>query len=410
MSWREVAISELGRIVTGKTPETKNREFYSGEFPFITPSDINFNHYVCRTTVATVTDLAKEKLPNQFIPGGSVIVTCIGNTIGKVAIAERESLTNQQMNSIVVSEEHDETFVYYLMCHNVERIRGIGLGGGAATPILNKTTFSSIRVRVPIQKEAEESIAHILRAYDDLIANNNRRIELLEQSARELFTEWFVRLRYPGHEHDEILDGVPKGWRREPLSQLTLKIGSGATPRGGEAAYKEEGITLIRSQNVYDYRFEVSGLAYIDDEQADQLANVEVVEKDVLLNITGASVGRCCMVPSWCLPARVNQHVMIVRANDQLLCPYFLLCSLNSDGIKGFLLSVSSGGATREALTKDLVSRLEILVPSNRIMAAFSELSTLMFQQSETLGRQCRELSRARDLLLPRLMDGRLAV
>lgn len=297
----------------------------------------------------------------------------------------------------------------YYLCTLLNHLDLRGYITGAAQPKLNQRNLRSVRISLPSIAE-QAAIVEILRKYDNLIANSKRRIELLEQAARLLFKEWFVQLRYPGHEHDKIVGGVPEGWERKPLNLLTTKIGSGATPRGGEAAYKDGGITLIRSQNVYDYRFELSGLAYIDEQQAGQLANVEVAERDVLLNITGASVGRCCMVPSWCLPARVNQHVMIVRANAQLLCPYFLLSSINSDAIKGFLLSVSSGGATREALTKDLVSRLEILVPSPPIMNAYSELAAPLFEQSEALGRQCRALARARDLLLPRLMDGRISV
>src|SRR6266511_1892174 len=132
MTWKEITIGELGRVVTGKTPETKVRELYDGEYPFITPSDIGYNHYVCRHTETTVSDRARDRLRNQFIPAGAVVVTCIGNTIGKIAIAATESLTNQQMNSIIVNAEHDSRFVYYLMCQNVGMIRSVGLGGGAA--------------------------------------------------------------------------------------------------------------------------------------------------------------------------------------------------------------------------------------------------------------------------------------
>lgn len=160
-----------------------------------------------------MTDLARDRLQNQFIPAGSVMVTCIGNTIGKMAIAAHDCLTNQQINSIVVSPDHDPTFVYYLMCHNVGQIRSVGLGGGAAQPIINKSTFSALKVRVP-RKETQVEVVNILSAYDDLIANNEQRIALLERSAQLLFEEWFVRLRYPSHEHDTIINGVPEGWNK----------------------------------------------------------------------------------------------------------------------------------------------------------------------------------------------------
>src|SRR5205814_843847 len=104
-----------------------------------------------------------------------------------------------------------------------------------------------------------------LSAYDDLIENNRRRMVLLGEAARLLYQEWFVRLRFPGREHARFINRIPEGWRRVPLGEITTKIGSGSTPRGGEASYVAEGITLIRSLNVYDDRFDDDGLAFISD-------------------------------------------------------------------------------------------------------------------------------------------------
>jgi len=199
------------------------------------------------------------------------------------------------------------------------------------------------------------------------------------------------------------------GWRREPLGKLTSKIGSGATPRGGEATYVEEGIALIRSQNVYDYEFVDDGLAFIDQDQAARLDGVTVEEHDVLLNITGASVGRCCMVPPRLVPARVNQHVMIIRAAASM-DPHYLLCAINSDERKRQLLSYAQTGSTREALTKDLMSAFEVLVPDTSTLAAFAQFARDAFFQREVLATQNIKLRAARDLLLPRLMSGELAV
>jgi type I restriction enzyme S subunit len=312
------------------------------------------------------------------------------------------------MKLSVDPKKADARFIYYYFTSPETVKKIINQNSSSGVPHINLTTLRNFMVRLPEVRE-QQRIADLISPYDDLISNNKRRIELLEQAARLLFKEWFVHLHYPGHEHDNVIGGVPEEWYPTALGALTTKIGSGATPRGGEASYKEVGITLIRSQNVYDYRFDESGLAFIDDEQAAQLDNVEVRVSDALLNITGASVGRCCMVPEWCLPARVNQHVMIVRANPELIPPYFVLCALN-ESMKSYLLSVSSGGATREALTKDLVSKLEIVIPTKWLLERFSNTVEPIFKQSELLARQCRALIRARDLLLPRLMDGRISV
>lgn len=150
-------------------------------------------------------------------------------------------------------------------------------------------------------------------------------------------------------------------WHQDRLGNLTSKIGSGATPRGGDAVYKKSGIALIRSQNVYDFKFEPDGLAFIDETQADALANVELQPKDILLNITGDSIGRCCMVPDSILPARVNQHVAVIRKN-QKLDPTFLLYCLNNPITKDSLLQ-GMHGATRKALTKGLIEDFKIRFP-----------------------------------------------
>ena len=153
-------------------------------------------------------------------------------------------------------------------------------------------------------------------------------------------------------------------WPLKRLMDITSKIGSGATPRGGKNGYKAKGISLIRSLNVYDFVFTEEGLAFIDDEQAAALDNVVVQENDILLNITGASVARCCMVPPRLLPARVNQHVAIVRVQPQLADPKFVFYCINSTHFKSRLLALAQGGATREALTKTTIENFEVLQPS----------------------------------------------
>jgi type I restriction enzyme, S subunit len=152
----------------------------------------------------------------------------------------------------------------------------------------------------------------------------------------------------------------------EALGNLTLKIGSGATPRGGDASYKREGIPLIRSLNVHDGQFINRGLAYIDSEQAARLDNAVVEPSDVLLNITGASVCRCAIVPDNLTPARVNQHVCILRTNPTILSARYLMHLLVSPRIKTRLLAMARrAGATREALTKGEIEMFEIPVPGS---------------------------------------------
>lgn len=167
-------------------------------------------------------------------------------------------------------------------------------------------------------------------------------------------------------------------WKKYKLKDLCTKIGSGSTPRGGQESYFSSGISLIRSQNVLDFSFSKNGLAFISDKQADELSNVTVEKEDVLLNITGDSVARVCQVPFEVLPARVNQHVTILRAKNDILHSEYLKYYLLSPFQKEKLLSLSSSGATRNALTKTMIEDFDIKLPSiseqHRIASILSSL------------------------------------
>lgn len=154
-------------------------------------------------------------------------------------------------------------------------------------------------------------------------------------------------------------------WTQYKLGSICEKIGSGATPRGGKEAYLDSGeYALVRSQNVLDFTFSYNGLAFIDESQASKLNNVTLEDDDVLLNITGDSVARVCQIPNDILPARVNQHVAIIRPNKEILSNVFLKYYLLNPSFKAYLLNLSAVGATRNALTKGMIEDLDISIPS----------------------------------------------
>ena len=164
--------------------------------------------------------------------------------------------------------------------------------------------------------------------------------------------------------NSHIPDRRRSEWRDFMLGEVCTKIGSGATPRGGKKTYLQEGpFALIRSQNVYNDGFHHDGLAFISDEQADDLKNVELAEEDVLLNITGDSVARVCQVDPGILPARVNQHVAIVRPDPAKLDAGFLRYYLVSPHVQSILLSWADSGSTRKALTKQMIESFEVNAP-----------------------------------------------
>lgn len=150
------------------------------------------------------------------------------------------------------------------------------------------------------------------------------------------------------------------------LGEQCSKIGSGATPKGGSSVYVESGVSLIRSQNVYNLQFSYSGLAHINDSAANKLKGVTVKKDDVLLNITGDSVARTCVVPDNVLPARVNQHVAIIRPKKDV-DSWYLNYYLASPAMQGYLLNIASTGASRNAITKAMIEKLVLPLPSLEI-------------------------------------------
>ena len=380
-------------------------------------------------------------------------MSCIA-TIGKCGITTRISFTNQQINSLICKDGVDPKFVYYSFTQLGKALEAAG-GGGSVYTNVSKSRFEAIEIKLPSLKE-QKSVAAMLSKLDDKIDINRRINQTLEAMAQAIFKSWFVDfdpvkakiaaqqegrdpLRaamsaisgkpdaeldalppeqysqlaatatlFPGEMEESEFGEIPKGWRYKALAQLTEKIGSGSTPRGGKEVYLDDGVALIRSQNVYDSLFVWGGLARISDEAATQLKGVTVQEDDVLLNITGASILRTCVVELAALPARVNQHVAIIRAKAGVP-PRFIHMHLLRPDIKSYLLGLNAG-ASREAITKVHIESLTLLTPHPELLAAFQTATTPLFRQVQRFAQQIRVLSELRDTLLPKLLSGELSV
>lgn len=212
---------------------------------------------------------------------------------------------------------------------------------GQAQPHVYADDLSLIQIPLP-PKNIQEKIVKEIEAIDK---QEQLTIDTIEKAKEEI---------------NVVINkssGVPTR-----LSDITSKIGSGATPRGGEGVYKESGITLIRSQNIYDHGFVEKGLAFIDDKQAKKLDGVTVKSNDILFNITGASIARCCIVEDKYLPARVNQHVAIIRTTEKAL-PKYVQMILVSEQYKNELLEIGEGATSRQALNKQQLEDFKIPLP-----------------------------------------------
>ena len=249
----------------------------------------------------------------------------------------------------------------------------------------------------PMPIPAIEKQREIVAEYNTLatrIETNKKLIATLEQTAQTLYRHTFIDNIDPNN--------LPNGWRMGTLGEVCSKLGSGATPKGGKESYCQEGISLIRSTNVLDYQFLYEDLAKINEAQAKALDGVTVESKDVLFNITGVSVARCCMVPDDVLPARVNQHVMIVRPSQKCMA-FYLLCTLCYPDVKNTLLGISQAGSTREAITKDEMERFKIIVPAQEILQKFDNECSKIFERKNLATKENQTLTQMQTLLLSKM-------
>lgn len=259
---------------------------------------------------------------------------------------------------------------------------------------LHWKAFCDMELPIPhINKQRE--IVKEYNVIQNRIALNQQLIQKLEETAQAIYREWFVE--------GIDLENLPEGWIIDKLKNICIKIGSGSTPTGGKEAYSKNGISLIRSTNVLDYNFSFEDLAFINDDQANKLKNVEVKKNDILFNITGVSVARCCMVPINVLPARVNQHVMIIRPNNKLNISFYLLLNLCSTDSKNALLGISQSGSTREAITKNEIENFEIIVPKSDLLVKFENLMNKLFLEKELKSLESQKLMELKALLLSKL-------
>ena len=297
------------------------------------------------------------------------------------------ALLNQRVCRLAPNDSIDKYYLFYFMPIALKRIE-------EKTPFVTVKHLSAKelnKIEIPILPlEEQRKIAETLSKVDELIAFRDRQLAKLDELVKARFVEMF------GNPIENTMN-----WPKKLLRDITTKIGSGATPKGGRESYPNAGVSLIRSMNVYDGQFLYKDLAHLTDEQATQLNGVTVEAEDVLVNITGASVARSCVVPKDVLPARVNQHVAIVRCNRELLNPIFTNKMFINNEFKKALLSIGeSGGATRQAITKKQLEELSVVVPPLSIQNEFFTFSECVDQQKQTVQQSLEKLELMKKALM----------
>ena len=392
--WKKVKLGEIGKIVGGATPSTKDRHNYDGNIAWITPKDLstNKNRYIsCGERMISQKGL--DSCSCSMLPPGSILFSSRA-PIGYVAIAANELCTNQGFKSIVVNKEiADNIFIYYLLIYNRDYIAG--LGSGTTFMEVSGKTMSEIQVSLP-PLPVQKHIANILSSLDDKIELNRRINDNLEQQAQALFKSWFVDFEPWGGK-------MPDDWREDTVSNLVDLLNGYAFK---SSDFIENGkYYLITIKGVQDGRMIIEGADRLDV-LPDKMPQWCLLQRgDILLSLTG-NVGRCCIVDvDECL---LNQRVAKIRPkNDYNKLFAYVLFRQNE--MKAQMISISRGTAQMN-LSPIETGNLTITIPSDEVLKDFGGrynhiIDTILNKREES-----RRLAQLRDTLLPKLMSGELKI
>ena len=349
--WVEATLGDACTLITDGShfsPETEREGI-----PYVTVRDVHNGQIHLDTAARIGIDSFEQLAKNGCQPLFGDVLFSKDGTVGRIALVQtHEPFVVLSSLAILRADETVLSPAFLALCLSgpVFQSEATGQKTGLAIKRVVLKNLKQISIPappLPVQRRIVDLMTHLDAHIANLQAERDAVGALLHSARDTLLTR------------DET-------WTEVRLIELTTKIGSGATPRGGESTYRADGVALIRSQNIYDLLFEWEGLAHIGPEQARLLDGVEVKPEDLLLSITGASVNRCCQVPSEVLPARVNQHVAILRCDPSLVIPRFLMHMLRRSDIKSALDTLAEAGSTRQALTKAQIEQFKVSIPDNQ--------------------------------------------
>lgn len=402
-------ISDLGRIVTGKTPRTSIAENYGGSIPFLTPSD-ELSYKYAPSTGKCLTELGLSEVKNCLLPAGSVCVSCIGSDLGKVVITKEPTVTNQQFNSIVPNKDNDANFIYYLMKIVGKHLNNLSKTS-TAVPIINKSTFSSYEIEIPELKDQKE-IALILSSIDDKIDVNKRindnltilmlvtaivihwllkRInDNLEQQAQALFEAWFVDFEpFKDCEFVESeLGMIPNGWKIGCIFDVANIYDKVRKPLSGQEREKME--------KKYPYYGATSCMDFVDDFLFDGIYTL-IGEDGSVIKEDGLPYMQYVWGKFW-----VNNHAHILQGKNGYSTEmiHVLLSSTN--------IAHLVTGAVQAKLSQANMQKILLPIPSKDVLDKFRPVIDELYTMRRKNEDESRRLAQLRDSLLPRLMSGEL--
>lgn len=417
---KKYKLQDLGTIITGKTPSTKQEDNFNGNIPFVTPEDITNNVYNLKKTGRYITEKGFASIKANTISGKSILVGCIGSDMGNVGFINSECATNQQINSITdIKSDFVPEYIYYNLCTKKEFFRKNA--GSTTTPLLPKSVFSLLDIFC-CDFESQQKISAVLSSLDDKIALNNRINAKLEQMAKRLYDYWFVQFDFPNADgkpykstggkmvwNEELKREIPERWEVKSINDISVSYrGVGYTADDEKSETDENVVLILRGNNISNNHIVFdSNTVYLDKTfvSPDQ----EIHKFDLVMTMSSGSkehVGKSAM---FLYDSSHSYGAFCNKITPNKDCQYFLENYLHSEYFKKYI-KVTCSGTGINNLTNEHFDKAKFAFPDDEVLKAFNEKMNAFYEKRGILEQENLKLTSMRDKLLPLLMNGQVVV
>ncbi len=428
-SFIDIELGRLGETITGKTPSSSYPEDFGAEYMFVTPSD-NLDTKVLRETNRYVSQVGLDRLKGKVLPPKSILVSCIGSAMGKVVINETTCLSNQQINSIVVNDKFDTDYIYYVLVNNYRLLRNAATGS-TALPLLNKTDFDLIKIKVCQSKETQKKIARILSDLDAKIELNDKINQELEAMAKTLYDYWFVQFDFPNEQgkpykssggkmvyNEDLKREIPEGWEVKTISEWISNDKGGDWGKETEEGNYTKKVSCIRGADLNG----LNGNGTLKPPTRfilERNSNKILENHDLIIEISGGSptqsTGRLAFITEETLqrfenPVICSNFCKAVRLKEERYLYNFVYQwnRLYDYGILFGWEGKTSG--IKNLIFESFVSNQKVVYPKSDLVEKFYGFVKPLHIKKQKNLIENQKLVALRDWLLPMLMNGQVSV
>ena len=403
--WKNVKLGDYClKIGSGSTPKGGSTVYVESGTSFIRSQNV-YNLSFDYNGLTHITEEAANKLKGVTIFNEDILLNITGDSVARTCIVPNDVLparVNQHVAIVRVDRKkmNGRFLNYYLASPRMQaHMLSLAVGKGASRNAMTKQMIENFKVTCP-PLDTQHRIATILSRYDSLIENYQKQIKLLEESAQRLYKEWFIDLRFPGHENTKIVDGVPEGWEKKKLGDVS-KTTSGGTPSRTNNSFYSGSIMWVKTKELCD-GFIFNTEEKITEEAIKKSSAKIVPAGSILMAMYGATIGKLGIATK---DLTCNQACCVFLISEDNPLRWYIFNWLLQN--RNFLISQGKGAA-QPNLSQDMIKGFELIIPDDKSLRGYNLLINPIYLNIKSLQFQIRHLTEARDRLLPKLMSGEI--